>query len=98
LSQPDPDMRRHVANAKGECAGRHRGLEESKSLSATPLSPHMPHMSDCLVCHNKIDPPDSCTTCHSPVSTPQARSAWTSRPARDATAARSVVWAATNFS
>jgi len=24
----------------------------------------MPHMADCLVCHSKIDPPDSCTFCH----------------------------------
>lgn len=67
LSQPDPDMRRHLANAKGDCSGCHRGLDESKSVS-TPAAPHMPHMSDCLVCHKKIDPPDTCATCHSPVS------------------------------
>lgn len=68
LSQPDPDLRRQLANAKGECTGCHRGLDESKAVNAASVSPHMPHMSDCLVCHNKIDPPETCATCHSPVS------------------------------
>lgn len=39
--------------ANTECGGCHRG----------PAT--LPHMADCLTCHNKIDPPDSCATCHS---------------------------------
>ena len=30
----------------------------------TAAKVHYPEMSDCLVCHNKIDPPFSCETCH----------------------------------
>lgn len=46
--------------AKTGCTSCHRGLAESTAVSRE----HFPHMADCLVCHNKIDPPFSCETCH----------------------------------
>ena len=51
-----PELRAQLQSpqARTECGGCHRG----------PGGTH-PHMADCLTCHNKIDPPDSCATCHS---------------------------------
>ncbi len=56
---PVGDIRRHLdsANACGAC---HRGMEESTALAKSDL----PQMADCVVCHNKIDPPFSCEFCH----------------------------------
>jgi hypothetical protein len=53
------DIRRHLNN-DSPCAACHRGMEESTALAKTDL----PQMADCLVCHNKIDPPFSCDFCH----------------------------------
>ena len=53
------DIRRHL-NTTNPCAACHRGLEDSDHVSKL----NMPQMADCLVCHSKIDPPDSCTFCH----------------------------------
>jgi hypothetical protein len=50
-------------DSKNECLACHRGIQESKVIRADS-SQHFPHMADCLVCHNKIDPPFSCETCH----------------------------------
>jgi hypothetical protein len=58
--QPVDDIRRHL-NTKNACAACHRGLEQSDAVTHAAL----PQMADCLVCHNKIDPPFSCETCHS---------------------------------
>lgn len=58
LSDPG-DIRRHL-DTKNACTACHRGLEESSAVSAAVF----PQMADCLVCHNKIDPPFSCETCH----------------------------------
>jgi hypothetical protein len=38
----------------------HRGLE----ISDKPERSDLPQMADCLVCHSRIDPPDSCEFCH----------------------------------
>jgi hypothetical protein len=56
---PPGDIRRFL-NSKNPCEACHRGLEESTQVSKA----NMPQMADCLVCHNKIDPPDSCEFCH----------------------------------
>lgn len=48
--------------ARSACTACHRGMPESTAISAS--KEHFPHMADCLVCHNKIDPPFSCETCH----------------------------------
>lgn len=56
LSKPAPDMARHL-ETKNACGACHRGMEESTAATH-------PRMADCLVCHNKIDPPDSCLKCH----------------------------------
>ena len=53
------DIRRHL-NTTNPCAACHRGMEDSDRVSKI----NMPQMADCLVCHSKIDPPDSCTFCH----------------------------------
>ncbi|MGH9632001.1 MAG: cytochrome c3 family protein [Bryobacteraceae bacterium] len=58
LSRPG-DIRRHL-NTKDPCAACHRGLQESDAV--TPAA--FPQMADCLVCHSKVDPPFSCSTCH----------------------------------
>jgi hypothetical protein len=62
LSDPG-DLRRHL-NTGNACAGCHRGMDESDHVSAATAN--MPRMADCLVCHNRIDPPFSCETCHAP--------------------------------
>jgi hypothetical protein len=58
LSDPG-DIRRHLDSANA-CAACHRGMEESTALAKTDF----PQMADCLVCHNKVDPPFSCEFCH----------------------------------
>ena len=56
---PSDDILRHL-NGSNACVACHRGLEESDAVTKAAL----PRMADCLVCHNKIDPPFSCETCH----------------------------------
>jgi bacterioferritin-associated ferredoxin len=58
LSQPG-DIRRQLETGN-QCAACHRGMEQS----AAPAKHDFPRMADCLVCHNKIDPPFSCEQCH----------------------------------
>jgi Cytochrome c7 and related cytochrome c len=50
----------HVKIVPGECTGCHKGLEQSDKVTKAAL----PKMEQCLVCHTKIDPPDSCVLCH----------------------------------
>jgi hypothetical protein len=58
LSDPG-DVLAHL-NTKNACTACHRGLETSEAV--TPAA--FPKMADCLVCHNKIQPPFSCEKCH----------------------------------
>ncbi len=58
---PPGDERRFL-NSKNACEACHRDLEESGHVSEA----NFPRMADCLVCHNKIDVPFSCETCHAP--------------------------------
>ncbi len=58
LSKPR-DIRKHL-DTKNACVACHRGLELSDKVTAAA----MPQMADCLVCHNKIEPPFSCAQCH----------------------------------
>ncbi len=51
---------RPFLNSTNACVACHRGLEDSDHVSAA----NMPQMADCIVCHNTIDPPDSCAFCH----------------------------------
>jgi hypothetical protein len=51
---------RRFLNGSNACSACHRGLEESSQVSLA----NFPRMADCLVCHNKIDVPFSCETCH----------------------------------
>jgi len=56
---PTGDIRRHLDGGNA-CAACHRGMEDSPA----PAKTDFPQMADCLVCHNKIDPPFSCEFCH----------------------------------
>jgi len=56
---PVGDIRRHL-DTKNACEACHRGMEESTAVSDA----NIPQMADCLVCHDKIDLPFSCETCH----------------------------------
>ena len=47
---------------KAGCTFCHKGLDQSEAVTKAAFPP----MTDCLVCHNKIEPPWSCETCHSP--------------------------------
>jgi hypothetical protein len=58
LSAPG-DIRDHLGTTNS-CAACHRALNHSDDVSAGAF----PRMADCLVCHNKIDPPFSCVKCH----------------------------------
>lgn len=50
---------------KNTCVGCHHGIPESESVPQDKAeAADFPHMADCLVCHSKIDPPDSCAKCH----------------------------------
>ena len=54
-----------LAAAKDSCNGCHLGIPESENVAAAKAGPgHFPHMADCLTCHNKINPPESCKQCH----------------------------------
>lgn len=57
--QPAGDIRSHL-NTTNSCQACHRGLEQSDQVTHANL----PQMADCLVCHNRIDNPFSCETCH----------------------------------
>ena len=59
---PPGDMRRWL-DTKNPCEACHRGLEESDQVTEA----NFPRMADCLVCHNKIEPPYSCERCHAGV-------------------------------
>jgi len=60
LSPPGALLEQLEAAGNNACAACHRGLERSTQVSAE----NFPRMADCLVCHDKIDPPFSCETCH----------------------------------
>ncbi len=58
---------------KDACTGCHHGIAESEDVPVNSATKsHFPAMADCLVCHNKINPPDSCAKCHV-ASTPNFR-------------------------
>jgi hypothetical protein len=59
LGEPG-DMLQHL-DSKVACLACHRGVDKA---GAALTKAHFPHMADCLVCHNKIDAPWSCETCH----------------------------------
>jgi predicted CXXCH cytochrome family protein len=61
LSPPHPNLAGQLAT-RNACEACHRALRESETVSKA----NFPAMADCLVCHNRIDPPDSCVQCHLP--------------------------------
>jgi hypothetical protein len=59
LTTPAASLRAYL-NTTNPCGACHRGLE----VSDRPDPSALPQMADCLVCHSRIDPPDSCEFCH----------------------------------
>ena len=55
-----PGSVRSQLNTRNPCEACHRGLRESDAVTKA----NFPAMADCLVCHNQIDVPFSCTKCH----------------------------------
>ena len=60
LGHPPANIREQLAAANDACTSCHRGLSQNVKVDASVFPP----MSDCLVCHNKVEPPFSCSTCH----------------------------------
>ena len=58
LSAPG-NLKTLLANAT-QCEACHRGLRDSEEVTRA----NMPKMADCLVCHDHVEPPFSCATCH----------------------------------
>lgn len=59
----DPALVAPYLDTKNACAACHHGIEQSTRVAADSRALY-PQMADCLVCHNKIDPPFSCELCH----------------------------------
>jgi hypothetical protein len=52
---------------KTVCTGCHKGIDKSEVIVWKPGGKvNFPKMADCLLCHSKIDPPETCKKCHSP--------------------------------
>ena len=49
-------------DTKDPCGGCHRAVEESETVTAAIH----PRMADCLVCHTRVEPVESCAKCHEP--------------------------------
>jgi hypothetical protein len=50
----------HWKIVPGGCSGCHTGIAQSEKVTKDVF----PKMEQCLVCHTKIDPTDSCALCH----------------------------------
>ena len=55
-----PELRKQL-ETENVCQACHRGMGE---VTGPLAKANYPSMSDCLVCHNRIDPPFSCEKCH----------------------------------
>jgi hypothetical protein len=51
-------------NTSNACVACHHGIEKSDGVKEADGYTHYPRMADCLTCHNKINPPESCKQCH----------------------------------
>ncbi len=61
---PPGDLRSRL-NTNNPCLACHHGIDNSDGTSKSTFLA----MADCLVCHNKVDPPISCGFCHARSST-----------------------------
>ena len=59
LSPPAGNLRAQL-DTKNPCEACHRGLAEAEEITRA----NMPQMADCLVCHDQVEPPFSCSFCH----------------------------------
>lgn len=53
-------------NTANACIACHHDIDQSEAITASTGKAHFPRMADCLTCHNQINPPESCKTCHDP--------------------------------
>ena len=60
LGTATPELRQAL-ETQNVCQSCHRGMAE---VTGALAKANYPSMSDCLVCHAKIDPPFSCEKCH----------------------------------
>jgi len=61
---PPPEA--ELAATKEVCVGCHHGIPASEAIAHDKITKaNFPSMADCLVCHSKINPPESCKQCHS---------------------------------
>ena len=64
IKQPRPTALAHFSHQQHvrvrPCAGCHRGIETSEVTSKA----NFPPMADCVVCHNRVEIPNSCWMCH----------------------------------
>jgi hypothetical protein len=60
LGPVGPELRKQL-ETQNVCQSCHRGMPE---VTGPLAKANYPSMSDCLVCHNRIDPPFSCEKCH----------------------------------
>jgi len=59
LSDPGT-LKNDLGEARTACMSCHRGMTKSDAVTAA----NFPRMADCLVCHNEVEPPFTCTKCH----------------------------------
>lgn len=57
---PVPAGLKDQLRTQSQCEACHRGLRQSDAI----VKSNFPAMADCLVCHDQIDVPSSCTKCH----------------------------------
>jgi hypothetical protein len=55
-----PGNLRAQLNTNNPCEACHRGISQSEQITRA----NMPQMADCLVCHDQVEPPFSCSFCH----------------------------------
>jgi DnaJ-class molecular chaperone len=53
-----------AVDTKNACVACHHDIEKSEAIKEDDGHKHYPRMADCLTCHNKINPPESCKQCH----------------------------------
>jgi hypothetical protein len=59
-----PVQRPAEVNVNNVCLACHHDIDKSENIIDADGLKHYPRMADCLVCHTKINPPESCKQCH----------------------------------
>ncbi len=59
-----PEQAPKEVNTKNSCVACHHDIDKSENITEATGKANYPRMADCLVCHNQINPPESCKKCH----------------------------------